>query len=169
MKVTILFVCTANMCRSPMAEGLMRRKLEQEGRADDVRAASAGVWTVDGRPATQGTVLTMAELDVDIRRHRSRVITERIIENAALILAMTQSHADALKAEFPAHADRIYLLSEMVGYAYDIEDPVGGTLLDYEETALEIEAMIEHGFPKMMELIGLPVNHDQSLDYSVNP
>jgi protein-tyrosine-phosphatase len=100
----------------------------------------------------------MAELDADIRGHRSRVITERIVENAALILAMTQSHAETLRAEFPAYTDRIYLLSEMVGYVYDIEDPVGGTLLDYEETALKIEAMIENGFPRMMELIGLPVN-----------
>jgi protein-tyrosine-phosphatase len=150
------------MCRSPMAEGLMRRKLELEGRADEVRAASAGVWTVNGRPAVHGAILAMTELGVDIRQHRSRVITERIVENAALILTMTRDHAEALWAEFPAYSDRIHLLSEMVGYGYDIEDPVGGTLLDFEETAQRIEAMVEEGYPRMMELIGLPINQESA-------
>ena len=140
----------------------MRRKLEREGRADEVRAASAGVWTMDGQPAVRGAVLAMAELGVDIRGHRSRIITDRIVENAALILTMTHNHAEALRVEFPAHADRIHLLSKMVGgYDYDVEDPVGGTLLDFEETAQRIEAMIEEGYPRMMELIGLPVISDQ--------
>jgi len=98
---TILFVCTANMCRSPMAEGLMQRKLEREGRVDEFRAASAGVWTVNGRPATQSAILTMAEMGVDIHQHRSRVITEEIMDEAALILVMTQHHGEALRAEFP--------------------------------------------------------------------
>lgn len=150
-----------------MAEGLLRRKLERDGLADQVRAASAGVWTAEGRPPTASAIMVMAELGVDIRAHRSRVVTERIIEGAALILTMTHNHAEALRAEFPQHADRIHLLSEMVGYDYDIEDPVGGTLLDYEDTAQELEAMIEHGFPKMMQMIGLPV--DESTDEAVGP
>jgi protein-tyrosine-phosphatase len=153
VKATILFVCTANMCRSPMAEGLMRRKLEREDRAHEFRAASAGVWTVDGRPATESAIMVMAELGIDIRGHRSRLLTDRIVENAALILTMTRSHAEAIRAEFPEHKNRVFLLSEMVGYGYDIADPVGGSLLDYEETAQEIEALIETGYERMMQWI----------------
>jgi len=149
---TILFVCTANMCRSPMAEGLLQRKLEHEGDADEFRAASAGVWTVNGRPATQSAILTMAEMGVDIRKHRSRVITEAIMDEAALILVMTHHHGEALRAEFPARARRVHLFSEVVGSNYDIEDPVGGTMLDYEETALELEAIIENGYLQMLVL-----------------
>jgi protein-tyrosine-phosphatase len=141
------------MCRSPMAEGLMRRKLERQDRAHELRAASAGVWTVDGRPATESSTMVMAELGIDIRGHRSRLLTKRILENAALILTMTRSHAEAIRAEFPEHRNRVYLLSEMVGYGYDILDPVGGSLLDYEETAQEIEALIEEGYERMMQLI----------------
>jgi protein-tyrosine-phosphatase len=152
------------MCRSPMAEGLMQRKLEREGRADQIRAASAGVWTVDGRPATRNAILAMAEYGADIRRHRSRIISDRMLENAALILTMTHSHAEALRAEFPQHASRIYLLSNMVGYDYEVEDPVGGSMLDYEETAQVIEAMLEQGYPKMMELIGLPAGEPPPVD-----
>jgi protein-tyrosine-phosphatase len=136
-----------------MAEGLMRRKLEREDRAHEFRPASAGVWTVDGRPATESAIMVMAELGIDIRSHRSRLLTERMMENAALILTMTRSHAEAIRAEFPEHKSRVFLLSEMVGYGYDIEDPVGGSLLEYEETAQEIEALIETGYKRMMQLI----------------
>jgi protein-tyrosine-phosphatase len=153
MKNTILLVCTANMCRSPMAEGLLRRKLEREGLAHEFRVASAGVWTLDGRPATESAVMVMAELGVDIRAHRSRLLTEEIMEEAALVLTMTHSHAEAIRAEFPQHRRRVMLLSELVGFGYDIEDPVGGSLLDYEETAQEIEAIIETGYGRMMQLI----------------
>ncbi len=131
----------------------MRRKLEREDRVHEFRAASAGVWTVDDRPATESAIMVMAELGIDIRSHRSRLLTERILENAALILTMTHSHAEAIRAEFPEHKSRVFLLSEMVGYGYDIEDPVGGSLLDYEETAQEIEALIETGYERMMQLI----------------
>jgi protein-tyrosine-phosphatase len=131
----------------------MWRKLEREDRTTEFRSASAGVWTVDGRPATDKAVMVMAELGIDIRSHRSRLLTDRIVENAALILTMTHSHAEAIRAEFPEHKQRVHLLSEMVGYGYDIEDPVGGSMLDYEETAQEIEALIETGYDRMMQLI----------------
>jgi protein-tyrosine-phosphatase len=139
-----------------MAEGLMRRKLEREDCAHEFRAASSGVWTIDGRPATESAIMVMAELGIDIRSHRSRLLTDRIVENAALILTMTHSHAEAIRAEFPEHKSRVFLLSEMVGYGYDIEDPIGGSLLDYEETAQEIEALIETGYERMMQLIQQP-------------
>ena len=137
-----------------MAEGLLRRKLEREGRTGEFRAASAGVWTADGQPATNEAIRVMAGRGIDIGGHRSRVTTPEIIEGAALILTMTRNHAEALRAEFPAHASRIRLLTETVGRSYDVQDPVGGTLSDYERTAQQLEDLIEQGYPQMVKLIG---------------
>jgi protein-tyrosine-phosphatase len=150
---TVLFVCTANMCRSPIAEGLMQDKLRREKRDGEFRAESAGVWTVNGRPATGLAVAVLAGRGIDISGHRSRVITEETIRDAALILTMTRSHAEAICAEFPAYRNRVFLLSEMVGGAFDIEDPVGGTLQQYEMTTQDLENLIEQGYPRMMKVI----------------
>jgi protein-tyrosine-phosphatase len=149
---TILFICTANMCRSPMAEGLMQAKLKQEKRDGEFRAESAGVWTDDGNSATGLAIEVMADRGIDISGHRSRVVTEDMVRDAALILTMTRSHAEAIRAEFPALRAKVYLLSEMTGEAWDIEDPVGGTLQQYEMTAQDIENIIVRGWTRITKL-----------------
>ena len=151
---TILFVCTANQCRSPMAEGLMRRKLEREGRAGEIRAASAGVDALDGCRATENSIQAMAARGIDISGHRSRATTDRILQDAALILTMERAHANVLQALFPAHAERVHLLAQMTGLESDVADPVGSPLEDYRRTAQEIENLIELGYHRMMQLIG---------------
>ena len=151
---TILLVCTANQCRSPMAEGLMRRKLEREGRADEIRAASAGVDALDGCRATENSIRAMAARGIDISGHCSRATTDRILQDAALILTMERAHANVLQALFPAHAERVHLLAQMAGLESDVADPVGSPLEDYRRTAQEIENLIELGYLRMMQLIG---------------
>ena len=150
---TILFVCTANQCRSPMAEGLMRRKLEREGHAGEIRAASAGVDALDGCRATENSVQAMAVRGIDISPHRSRAVTDKILQNATLVLTMERAHARAIRLYFPEHAQRVYLLAQMAGLDGDVDDPVGGTLERYNRTAQEIERLIETGYAKMMQLI----------------
>jgi len=66
---------------------------------------------------------------------------------------MTRSHAEAIRAEFPAYRTKVYQLSEMVGAKFDIEDPVGGTLQQYELTVQDIENLIEQGYPHIMQLL----------------
>ena len=151
---TILFVCTANQCRSPMAEGLMLRKLEREGRADEIRAASAGVDALNGCRATENSIQVMAARGIDISGHRSRATTDRILQDAALILTMERAHAHVLQALFPAHAERVHLLAQMADLESDVADPVGSPLEDYRRTAQEIENLIELGYHRMMQLIG---------------
>jgi len=173
---TILLVCTANQCRSPMAEGLMRRKLEREGRAGEIRAASAGVDALDGcratensiqamaargidisehrSRATENSIQAMAARGIDISEHRSRATTDKILQDAALILTMERAHANVLQALFPAHAERVHLLAQMAGLESDVADPVGSPLEDYRRTAQEIENLIELGYHRMMQLIG---------------
>jgi protein-tyrosine-phosphatase len=151
---TILLVCTANQCRSPMAEGLMRRKLEREGRAGEIRAASAGVDALDGCRATENSIQAMAARGIDISGHRSRAATDKILQDAALILTMERAHAHVLQALFPAHAERVHLLAQMAGLESDVADPVGSPLENYRRTAQEIENLIELGYHRMMQLIG---------------
>lgn len=145
----VLFICTGNICRSPAAEGLLKDRLRQKGLTDwDVE--SAGTWTVDGRPATSHVVQLMAERKIDLTSHRSRGVDRQMIEQADLVLVMTQGHAEALRLEFPDQSEKIYLLSEMKdGRRYDIEDPYGGSLEEYLTCVDELEELINEGLEQI--------------------
>ena len=150
MMHTVLLVCTANICRSPMAMGLLRARVADE--AGEWRIESAGTWTVDGQPAAANTLYVLAERGIHIEEHRSQVITRQRLEPFRLILTMERGHKEALCAEFPDLAGRIYLLTEMVGQKRDIRDPIGGPLLDFEYTALEFDMIFNQGFEQIARL-----------------
>ncbi len=144
----ILCICTGNICRSPMAEVLLQRLLGQEG-----LVTSAGTWAVDGHPASRHAVRVMADQGLDLRPHRSRAVTRRIIQEVDLVLAMTHNHVEALRLEFPDQAANIYLLSEMKdGRRYDIDDPYGGSLADYQACASELAELIDTGVGRIKSL-----------------
>jgi len=139
----ILFVCTANIARSPMAEALFNQIVTEKGLADQYEARSAATWGRDGFPAASEGIEVMSERGIDMRSHRSRVVTEEIIGSADLILTMEQGHKEALQIEFRPHKEKIYMLTEVVGPAYDIPDPYGRGMEAFQETAQELEAIIE--------------------------
>jgi protein-tyrosine phosphatase len=149
---SILFVCTANICRSPMAEGLMRKKVTHEPDASQWQIASAGTWASDGLPASENSRLVMLERGIDLTRHKSQCITDQIMRSYHLILTMEQGHKEALRVEFPDQANQIYLLSEMVGGRFNVEDPFGGTLAEYEQTANELDQLLTHGYENITRL-----------------
>jgi protein-tyrosine phosphatase len=111
---SILVVCSGNICRSPVAEGLLRRALE--GRLGDAAPliASAGTIAMDGAPASEGSVIAARELDVDISNHRARALTDRLIEDADLCLSMAGEHRDEIAARVPEATDRAFTLKELV-------------------------------------------------------
>jgi protein-tyrosine-phosphatase len=148
----ILVICTGNICRSPMAEVLLRQRVEKEGLTGwDVE--SAGSWTVDGEPASRYAIQLMTERGLDLTSHRSRRVNRHIMEQADLVLVMTQGHSEALRLEFPDLREKIYMLSEMRnGYRYDIDDPYGGPLAEYRACATTLVDLIDAGFERIRSL-----------------
>ena len=146
----ILFVCTANIARSPMAAALFNKMIEEMGLSHRCQAQSTGTWGKDGLPAAVDGVQVMQARAIDISAHRSRIVTREIIDSAAIILTMERGHKEALTIEFSHKKDRIYLLTEMIGPGYDIPDPYGKGLQDFEETAAELEAIIDKGVDEIL-------------------
>ncbi len=137
----ILFVCTGNICRSPMAEGLLKAMRE------DFSVSSAGVSSVDGWNATPEAIEVMQEKGIDISGHSARQVTGDIIIDAELVLTMTTRHKNILKKDFPEAADRIFTLKEFAGTGIDIEDPYFTSKGFYEMILSEIkEALDEADF-----------------------
>lgn len=132
---TLLFVCTANQCRSPVAEAAMRHLLHQRTAFAPERdrlpgsswiVRSAGAWASNGKPAYPAMRVAAAARGLDLSQHRSCSIdTIRPLSFFNLILTMEQSQKEALRAEFSPMAERIYTLGEMAGFYYDVADPIG--------------------------------------------
>ena len=122
---TILFICTGNVCRSPMAEGLFRKAAGDNG----VRVLSAGLGAIDGQPPTPHSVTAMRELGIDISSQRSRALTAELVREADYIFGMTHGHVDTIGLLYPAAAEKTFLLREFDDaappYEKDIPDPIG--------------------------------------------
>lgn len=147
---TILFVCTGNSCRSPMAEGLFRHAVEGQG---EYRVGSAGLGAINGQPPSPHAVRAMKELGIDISSHRTRMLTSEIVQQATYIFGMTHHHAEAVGLLYPHAAEKTFVLREfdetLVTYEKDITDPIGESY----EVYVACRDQIEQGIASMLKFL----------------
>jgi len=149
---SVLFVCSANICRSPLAQGLFSARVVQP--AGDWQIASAGVFAAPGYPAAQNTLLVLKHKGIDLSSHRSAPITLEMMEHFNLILTMERGQKEALQVAFPGYAQKVYLISEMIGQNWEIVDPIGGSMGDFEDCAREIEYILTQGYDRICQAAG---------------
>ena len=151
MPRVVLFICTGNICRSPMAQGLLNAKISRMGDEGKLLARSAGTWAMENQPASGHAITVMAKRSIDISKHYGRMVTREELAAASAVIVMTRSHRDAISAEFPESRPKLHLMSELKGRIFDIDDPYGGILTAYERCAQELEELVQEGYQTILQ------------------
>jgi glycine hydroxymethyltransferase len=154
----VLFVCTGNICRSPMAHGLFADLVR--GRRD-IEVTSAGIGAVGGQPPSAHSVEVMAELGLDIRNIRSKPLMADLVRKADFIFVMTYGHLDSMLLLFPSAAEKTFLLREfetdLPVMEREVSDPIGQS----RETYRECRDQIRSALPRLLDLV-LRSTHDET-------
>ncbi|HHV37127.1 MAG TPA: protein tyrosine phosphatase [Candidatus Cloacimonetes bacterium] len=137
----VMFVCTANICRSPIAEKLFRQKVEQQELAIDTD--SSGLMQGGHLISLSSMQLLMARGILEAQEHVSKQITPEMVDSSWLVLTMEVRQRDILRESYPQHARKILTLNEITGYSGDVEDPYGYEKPRYEETFEIIEDRLD--------------------------
>ncbi len=150
---TVMFVCTVNLCRSPIAEVLFRQWLKRQSVSGDWRVLSCGTWAVNGKSVAPHVQPSLLAMGIDLGQHRARNVTVELLAESDLVLCMTRSQREALHTEFPRFAGRIYLLSEMLGKTYDVADVQDFVTAQYVCVAKEMARIIEDAGKRILAML----------------
>ena len=148
---SILFICTANRFRSPIAALYFARKVVKNGDDKNIQTASAGTWATTGQSAMPNAIQLAKAYQLDLNFHKSRYLTHKILSDSDLILVMETGHKEAIIQEFPDSQNRVFLLTEAVGEPpVDVPDPYA-TSEPVEIVASEIVNLIDQGYQKIID------------------
>ena len=137
-RMVILFICTGNTCRSPMAAALMQRELDARG--IDAKALSAGMG-FPGEPVSKNAVEAMRKKGIDISAHTSRTAEHMLLNAADVILTMQDVHKQVVELSHEKSRGKTFTLKEFVGEQGDVPDPYGGDQAEYDACADELERL----------------------------
>ena len=157
----IVFICNANMCRSPMAEGIMKKALHDNG-MDDITVSSMGIHALEGNSATDYAIEVCRENGITIENHRSRPLIPEELKQSRLIFTMETVQIDYIDIFFPQVSDRLFMLASWPirkTKKATITDPVGRSLNMYRKTFQNLQIQVDRLLPEIIRMYHDPLSN----------